>query len=73
MRCFVRGEGAVECDVEAELVFVGPAGAGRGDSMGEAVRGKIALVLEGGATRLERLIAARRAGSDGVRARRHAS
>ena len=55
--------GAPSSDVEAELVFVGPAGAGRGDSMGEAVRGKIALVLEGGATRLERLIAARRAGA----------
>lgn len=55
--------GAPASDVEAELVFVGPAGAGRGDSMGEAVRGKIALVLEGGATRLERLIAARRAGA----------
>jgi hypothetical protein len=59
--------GAPSSDVEAELVFVGAGGGGTGDRMGdsmdEAVRGKIALVLEGGATRLERLIAARRAGA----------
>jgi len=59
--------GAPSGDVEAELVFVGAGGGGTGDRMGdrmdEAVRGKMALVLEGGATRLERLIAARRAGA----------
>ena len=56
--------GSPSSDVEAELVFVGAPPGATGDGMGEAVRGKIVMVLEGGGvTRLERLIAARRAGA----------
>jgi hypothetical protein len=46
-------------EVEGEVVFVGPGG----DYAGMDVRGKIALVEGGGASRLEQLIAARRAGA----------
>jgi Peptidase family M28/PDZ domain/PA domain len=49
-------------EVEAEIVF-----AGRGeDYAGVDARGKIALVLGAGATRLEKLIAARQAGAAAV-------
>jgi Peptidase family M28/PDZ domain/PA domain len=49
-------------EVEAELVF-----AGRGeDFAGVDARGKIALVLDGGSSRLEKLIAARHAGAAAV-------
>jgi membrane-associated protease RseP (regulator of RpoE activity) len=47
-------------EVEGDVVFVGPGG----DYAGLDVRGKMALVLDGGgASRLEKLIAARRAGA----------
>ena len=64
-RDWIPHGGAPPGDVEAELVFVGAGGpAGESaESMGAALNGKIALVLEGGAPRLERLIAARRAGA----------
>ena len=51
--------GAQAGEVEGELVFVG-----RGADYASAdVRGKIVLLLEGGGTRLEQLIAARHAGA----------
>ena len=65
-RDWIPHGGAPPGDVEAELVFVGASGPPAGESaesMGAALNGKIALVLEGGAPRLERLIAARRAGA----------
>jgi hypothetical protein len=65
-RDWIPHGGAPPGDVEAELVFVGAGGPPAGESaesMGAALNGKIALVLEGGAPRLERLIAARRAGA----------
>jgi hypothetical protein len=55
--------GAPSGDVEAELAFVGAAPGAAGESMGAGVNGKIVLVVEGGPTRIERLIAARRAGA----------
>ena len=51
--------GAQPGEVEGELVFAGHGA----DYAGVDVRGKIVLVLEGGGTRLEQLIAARHAGA----------